>query len=181
MPDFHYAIAILSVSLIVALLRCQKYKSLSEKDQFTGTFHRRWFDLNLVKFMKEAKAEDKPLGVVFLDLDNFKEINDSKGHAYGDHVLLAVVKAIRSAMGKTGKLARYGGDEFCVLLPNTTNNNFSITLSQIKESIRNTGLITASVGGTIFYPSESLNFSNLVNRADKGVHAAKGEGGNVLL
>ncbi|MHC4270638.1 MAG: GGDEF domain-containing protein [Planctomycetota bacterium] len=128
-PDLHYAAELcLLASLAVSLLQCRKYKHLSEKDRFTGTFHRYWFDQNLVKLMKEAKSNNTPLGVAFLDLDNFKEINDSNGHAYGDQVLLSVVKSIRSAIGKTGKLARYGGDEFVYVAPSINEGSFSRTL-----------------------------------------------------
>jgi len=176
----YYVVAFLFASLIASLLTCRKYKTLSEKDLFTNTFHRHWFDVNLVRLMKEAKTSNKPLGLVFIDLDNFKTINDSKGHAYGDIVLLSVVRAIKAVMGKQGKLARYGGDEFCVILPGVGDDFFDV-LSQILKSIRNTGLITVSVGGTIFYPAEEINFSRLVNKVDKALYEAKDKGGDCVI
>jgi len=172
----HYAVFFLATLLFLATLKAIKYKKLSEKDQFTGTFHRRWFDLNLVKMMREAKSKNKPLGLAFIDLDNFKTINDTKGHAYGDEVLLAVVKAI----GHHAKLARYGGDEFVLILPHTTESAFHKELFTIQETVRNTGLITVSIGGAIFYPCDDINFSNLVNRADKGLYIAKAKGGDCV-
>jgi len=130
--------------------------------------------------MKEAKFTTKPLGLAFIDLDRFKAINDINGHAYGDKVLLSVVQAIRSAMGKQCKLARYGGDEFCVIFPGV-GDDFLAVLSKIQNSISNTGLITVSIGGTIFHPSEDVNFSKLVNRADKALYEAKHKGGDCVI
>ena len=181
-PNFHYVVELFLLFLLITFLYQRwKYKHLSEKDQFTGTYHKHWLNTNLVNLMKKAKSTNKTLGIAFIDLDDFKALNDSRGHDYGDYVLLSIVKTIRSAVGKTGKLVRYGGDEFVFIAPDITEENFSKILSLIQKSIRNTGLVTVSIGGTMFYPDEELNFSNLISRADKAVYAAKGKGRNCIV
>jgi len=116
LPTFHYVVELfLLASLLITLLKCLKYKSLSEKDQFTSAYHKQWLNINLVNLMRKAKSKNETLAVAFVDLDKFKKINDTWGHDYGDKVLLAVVKAIHSVIGKTGKLVRYGGDEFIIV------------------------------------------------------------------
>jgi len=171
--NIHYAVELfLFVLLVISLLQCRKYKNLSEKDQFTNIFHKHWLNVNLVNLMRKAKLKNKTLGLAFLDLDNFKKINDTWGHAHGDYVILSVVTAICSVIGRNCKLVRYGGDEF-ILIADLNEEDFSRILLQVQQSIRNTGLITTSIGGTMYYPDEDLNFSKLIAKADKALYAAK--------
>jgi diguanylate cyclase (GGDEF)-like protein len=182
LPTFHLVVELfLLASLFIAFLKCLKYKNLSEKDLFTSAYHKQWLNVNLVNLMRKAKSEKKTLGLAFADLDKFKKINDTWGHDYGDRVLLAVVKAINSVIGKAGKLVRYGGDEFVLLLPNVTEKSFSEILSQVRKAISDTGMITASIGGTVFRPHEELNFSKLLKRADRAVYQAKNKGRNRIV
>jgi len=181
-PTFHHVVELfLLASLFATLLKCLKYKNLSEKDQFTAAYHKTWFNNNLVNLMRKAKSKNKTLGIAFIDLDKFKKINDTWGHAYGDKVLLSVVKAIHSVIGKTGKLVRFGGDEFIILMPCVTEKSFSEILSQIQKAINSTGMITVSIGGTIFHQDEELNFSKLLKRADKALYTAKNKGRNRIV
>jgi len=182
LPTFHLVVeSFLLASLLITFIKYLKYKNLSEKDQFTSAYHKHWLNVNLVNLMRKAKSKSETLGIACIDLDKFKKINDTWGHAYGDKVLLAVVKGIHSVIGRTGKLVRYGGDEFIIIMPAVTEKSFSETLSRVQKAINDTGMITASIGGTVFHAHEELNFSKLINRADKAVYSAKNKGRNSIV
>lgn len=150
-------------------------------DTLTGIPNKRWFKFELNREIKEAKRLNKPLGVLMLDIDHFKEINDKYGHPEGDRVLRTVAQAIEVDTRAEDFFARYGGEEFAVVVIRPKEN----TLKEIAERFKNTvenikieGLpkITISVGGTIYKQDEDLE--SFINRADKALYNSKEEGRN---
>ena len=159
----------------------------AERDPLTDLFNHRVFQKRLEVEAARAHHEGTTLAVIMLDLNNFKFFNDAYGHAVGDEVLKQVAESLRSACRQEDVLARYGGDEFAMLLPSVAN----VTHKEIEEQIllRTHGLayypteqdtaipITISVGVAI-YPSGSLTWQEVVNRADERLRRMKANGGS---
>ncbi len=125
------------------------------------------------------------IALLFLDLDNFKQINDSYGHAYGDKLLQSVAKCLISCVRNTDTVSRQGGDEFIILLTeNKESDDVTLTAEKILEAInllnpenRSKNRITTSIGISI-YPSDGKNAAMLIKNADIAMYHAKKMGGN---
>ena len=162
-------------------------RALSITDMLTGIGNRRFFDEHLTEFARDSMETGEPLCLLFLDIDKFKVINDTWGHALGDQVLRLFAGVLLKAVGDKGVCARYGGEEFAVLLPRLRIGS----ATQIAEEIRlalasrevvnrssgqKVGLITVSAGVVQYELGESL--TKLVERADACLYTAKQNGRN---
>lgn len=157
----------------------------AEMDALTGALNRRTLDQWLARSFAEAHRGNKELSVLFVDLDNFKSINDTHGHAAGDHCLRRVSGALRDVIGAQDLLARYGGEEFLVA---SAGANADLA-RQLGERIRaavedlpvewggHTLNLTASVGVASRWPHEHTP-NETIERADKALYAAKRGGRN---
>jgi diguanylate cyclase (GGDEF)-like protein len=126
-----------------------------------------------------------PLGLVLMDLDHFKSVNDLRGHAAGDDVLRSYAKEILSIFRHHDLVARYGGEEFAVILPNTTQEGVISALNKVRQRVEEVGglrpseaieLPTFSAGVAEFRPGETP--SSLIERADSALYSAKRKGRN---
>ena len=153
-------------------------------DGLTGLFNRRAFDAELTNFMQRAKAIGTGLAVLALDLDHFKPVNDTLGHAAGDFVLKEVGKILRDNVRKTDLPCRIGGDEFIVLLADLTLEAAKTRAEKLRVEIgsfphpgNDRGIrITTTMGGALFRPDETA--ADLLHRADEALYAAKRSGRN---
>jgi len=154
-------------------------------DHLTGLSNRLLFFDHLNMAIKRARRAQKMVGVIMLDLDHFKEINDRWGHAAGDTLLQDVAERLSSLVRDTDTVARPGGDEFCMVLPSINSHHDVI---QITEKIVNafhrpihldTGpvMVTASVGVAL-YPENGEDMDTLIQKADKAMYCAKNQGRN---
>ena len=158
-------------------LRSLEYASCH--DSLTGVFNRIFFVFQLKKMILSTQREERFLSVLFLDMDNFKHINDSGGHAVGDGVLQCVARRLNSTLRQSDTIARLGGDEFAVLLPDT-NRDQAVELarkaaSRIREVIILDGRqihISASIGVSS-YPFDAKNIDDLLAHADKAMYFCK--------
>lgn len=157
-------------------------------DALTGLPNRLLMRDRLQQAINTARREHKLLAVLFVDLDNFKRINDTLGHAYGDVVLIEVAALFREVLRASDTLARQGGDEFIVLLPglNTLNDVIAV-LDKMMKSLSQSFVIdgreiyvTASVGVSIF-PFDHDNGDELLRKADVAMYQAKEQGRNNYL
>lgn len=161
-------------------------KNLSEKDHLTQLYNRRYFESIAKKYISLAKREKSSTAILIFDIDNFKKINDNHGHKSGDIVLIDVSKLIKKFSRKSDIVARFGGEEFVILLPHTTLDGaikFSESLRKEIETktilVDNLQLnITVSMGLTTFKESESLY--ETLHRADESLYEAKRKGKNQL-
>ncbi|NMN97421.1 putative bifunctional diguanylate cyclase/phosphodiesterase [Antrihabitans stalactiti] len=146
--------------------------SAAEADSLTGLVNRRGFDRRLDIEIERAERDDKTLLLVLIDIDRFQEINERQGHAGGDEALRHIAKTGRRLVRPEHLFARYGGDEFAILMPNSDDDE-AIRMSELlRMSIR----IGCSAGVTRWQPGESA--SSLVSRADIALYRAKRAGRN---
>ena len=160
-------------------------RRLAYHDPLTGLPNRLLFTDRLNMAITRAKRNRQYLAVMMLDLDYFKEINDTLGHHMGDRLLHAVGSRLTELLRKGDTIARMGGDEFLILLPEITNVEFTTTIAQkIVESFQSFFVIdnrelhiTTSIGIAI-YPNASDDVENLIKHADIAMYRAKGSGRN---
>jgi diguanylate cyclase (GGDEF)-like protein len=166
-----------------------RIKKLSQEDPLTNTFNRRYINEVAEEEIDKVRKNNTPLSVVLLDIDHFKKVNDVYGHAAGDAALIACVNVIKANIRSTDYLARLGGEEFCILLPNTDTDNAQTLAERIRANIEAQPVlwedkvisITASFGITSFQSSIKNEWSNLLNKADIAMYQAKNNGRNQVV
>jgi len=154
---------------------------LSITDQLTGVYNRTFFNEKIEKETKNAAQKDQPITAMILDIDNFKNINDTCGHLYGDAVLAKCAGIISDTLRDRDIAFRLGGDEFFVLMPNTAIDEASAVAEKIRANIENSGIgqdipVTTSIGVAERVCVESLD--NWLTRTDKALYKAKIRSGN---
>ena len=163
----------------------KRIKDLTIFDSLTGLRLRRKTDARLAEEMKRAATSKKPLSILMLDLDHFKRINDTHGHLIGDFVLKnagdIIISAIRTDIDTAG---RYGGEEFIVILPNTSLKNALIAAERIRSMFEKkkmkyknkTITATVSIGAAAYAPGDTAK--SLIEHADEALYNAKQNGRN---
>ena len=153
-------------------------------DTLTKLPNRRLFQDRLEQELKKAHRTGHPLALLFIDLDRFKEINDTLGHAKGDQLLTEAALRILGCVRETDTVARLGGDEFTVILPEfgstvhlerITQNIISKLSSPFSLDGEEVGYVSASIGITL-YPDDADNMEDLLKHADQAMYVAKAEG-----
>jgi diguanylate cyclase (GGDEF)-like protein len=162
-----------------------KIKLVSETDELTKTLNRRGFVLVANRLLEQAARYSRPISLLALDCDNLKEINDSYGHSTGDKLLIALANTIQFQLRRADVLARQGGDEFAILMPETPKTGAHDLAERIRSAIEQSPFIldgknirtTVSIG-VASYPSEGGNFEALLAQADYRMYEAKRNGRN---
>ena len=177
--------------IMVKLEEANTYlENLSLKDALTGLFNRRYFDIMLFEKINMAKRSRTPLALLIIDLDLFKEINDTYGHPAGDEILICVGQAITSQVLRTSDfVCRYGGDEFVVALYDTTEEGAKQIAEKIKQAVEKIDLCLADgeeirlnlcIGGCIVIPDDTIYPESIFKAADIALYEAKNKGGNQI-
>ncbi len=158
---------------------------LAHYDSLTGLANRESFHATLPKSLLRAKRNNHVLGLMFLDLDHFKEINDSFGHACGDELLVCVSKRLQSSVRATDTIARLGGDEFTIILDSIQQpENAGMVAGKILQALAKPFLISEQqifIGSSIgiaLYPKDATNHEELIKYADTAMYKAKEKGRN---
>lgn len=157
---------------------------LSRKDELTGLSNRRDMFENLRNELGRLERSGKNFSVLIADIDNFKLINDTYGHECGDYCLKEIARVLSENTQKRDSVARWGGEEFLVFLPETSGTQAKITAERLRTAIENltvnykdsTVSTTASIGVAEYQPGQTLNA--LINLADKQLYLAKNKGRN---
>jgi two-component system, cell cycle response regulator len=161
-----------------------RLKTLSMRDHLTGLYNRRVFEAMLE--VEGRKRTSKPFSLMLVDLDNFKTINDTYGHAAGDEVLVYVAELLRLNFRKADIPARYGGDEFAVLLPDTSLDPAERIADRFRCSVQARPLYlgdreiqpTVSIGIAVVTERVNLKLADMVDEADRALYRAKAPGKN---
>lgn len=158
-----------------------RLQQMALKDTLTGLGNRRFFDDSLDKAIQLSKRTQGQCAVLLLDLDNFKQVNDSFGHTAGDDILIAVASAMHSTLRATDSLFRFGGDEFAVLLTGDDVTSSELIGRRLVKAILRQHFcqqhqVTASVGIARWQTNQSA--SDLFTAADKALYQAKDAGKN---
>lgn len=156
-------------------LRTKELTELSMRDPLTNLYNQRAFYEQLEMAASVAERTQSHLTGLYIDVNKFKEINDTHGHLAGDEVLVSVATAILQTMRKTEIAVRYGGDEFCILLPNTPIENASVYINRFLaeyERLRPYA-VNLSIGGASVNPEQGYDIRELIQRADTEMYRAK--------
>jgi len=165
-----------------------KMKEMARKDGLTGIYNRQYFQERLQAEFKEAQKNGWPLSLVMYDIDHFKKFNDMYGHLFGDKVLKSVAEVVASTLRKGDVLARFGGEEFTILLPQTSLDEayekVEMLRKLISEHVINDNLISVSVTasfGISSYDECALSENELIRTADDALYEAKASGRNCVM
>lgn len=165
---------------ILSKLTSEEKEYLSElilKDELTGIKNRRAFDLEALHEIERAERIGYDVTLLMLDIDYFKKVNDEFGHQEGDKVLRRVAQAINTATRGYDTAYRYGGEEFAVVLPNTSiGEGFSIA-DRIRELVPTLAGVTISIGLSN-YKGTSGSLAEFVNHSDTALYRSKNNGRN---
>lgn len=152
-------------------------------DALTDLPNRHLFYDRLQEAIKHADRDKTSLALIYIDLDNFKEINDSLGHAIGDQVLLKLCHKIQSCIRSTDTLARIGGDEFALILPGMTDyDRIEMVMNKINHAVKQPiqlkehTLFTSISAGVTLYPEDADTISDLIKFSDQAMYSAKAQG-----
>jgi diguanylate cyclase len=163
--------------------RMQELKRQASQDSLTGLKNRRRFEEDLHAELARSRRFGTPGALLMLDLDHFKQVNDTLGHPAGDRVIAEIAGVLRGRTRETDVLARLGGDEFAVVLPRCDLEEAGAVATEIAKAIREhmdgeqgVPRITASIGVAPFGPGTPATFETVLAKADAAMYAAKGSG-----
>jgi len=177
-----------AVALDNALL-LKRAEALSLTDDLTHLYNSRFLNQVLRRETKRASRSGRPLSLLFIDLDGFKSVNDTHGHLYGSRALVEAAAVIRGSARETDVVARFGGDEFALVLPDTGGEGAFAVGERIRDRIAEfrfltgDGLdihLTASVGVATL-PDVAASAEELVQAADKAMYQVKETGKNGIV
>jgi diguanylate cyclase (GGDEF)-like protein len=177
--------ALLGFITAAALRNAQMYVDLERRaltDALTGLFNIRWWRDMSSRLMSQSLRTGAGIGILLMDLDNFKQVNDRAGHAAGDSVLRAVAKAVRGVIRDSDYAVRYGGEEFLVILTNSSTEGAQRVAEALHEAVAEVRAptsdlrrVTASIGVAAL-PDHGQALDDVVQAADLAMYQAKREG-----
>jgi diguanylate cyclase (GGDEF)-like protein/PAS domain S-box-containing protein len=165
---------------------------LADTDPLTGILNRRTFVIRAEQEIVRAQRYERPLAFAMIDIDNFKAVNDTYGHAVGDDALVHVVNIVAAVLRRSDVFGRWGGEEFALLLPETDENSALITVQRLRKKIAETPLersdnlavpltVTVSIGVTgrrLDGETGGNTLESMTGRADQALYLAKRSGRN---
>ena len=162
----------------------KEVERLSEIDKLTGIYNRRKLDEYMESELNRAKRYHQPLSFMILDIDHFKNINDTYGHPVGDSTLQTLAKILTDNLRKSDILGRYGGEEFLIICPETDNNQTALLAEKLRACVENTLFddiknMTISIGVAEFKGENTVK--ELLSRADRALYQAKHNGRNCVV
>ena len=171
-------------------IHAEELLHLSQHDALTKVSNRRTFDEMLDSYFEQARHDEVPLSLLFIDVDFFKKYNDHYGHQKGDEVISAIAKSIKDSIRHMDFVARYGGEEFVVLLPETDAHGAYAVASNIFKAVERLAIphsqslvdsnVTISLGFTVYKGEADIFKSDFLQRADQALYRAKQLGRNQI-
>jgi diguanylate cyclase (GGDEF)-like protein len=164
-------------------------EGMAVTDSLTGLNNRRWLDSRLQEEVQRSQRFGKPLGVLMLDIDHFKRVNDRYGHPAGDTVLKRLAEVLAGQLREVDRAARYGGEEFVAILPETDDDAAQQGAERIRRAVAEAAFrlpdgsdiaVTVSIG-VVSFPGSAADAEELIARADQALYVAKHSGRNVVV
>jgi len=167
--------------------KLEQMSELVREDQLTGSLNRRGLDDVFERELARADRRKSPLCIAMLDLDDFKRLNDTHGHTVGDEALIHLVRVIKDTLRTMDVIARFGGEEFLIVLPDTTMDDAMQTVTRVQRELtkrifmhnNERLLITFSAGVALRVPGEEP--TEMIKRADEALYKAKNAGKNRVV
>ena len=159
-------------------------KQLAMKDHLTSLGNRANYHETLRRLISQANRHGTDFGLLVIDMDNFKQVNDCCGHQEGDNVLIAMASVLEECLRETDFAFRFGGDEFCCLLPGSNEENNQVVAERIqlamaKHSLLSKHAVSCSIGSANYQATDSQ--SSLFERADNALYCAKEAGRSCFI
>lgn len=152
-------------------------------DSTTGLLDRKTFDARLTENFAAAQSENTPLGLIFVDVDRFKKVNDEQGHQKGDQILAEIARRLSACAKGKAMVYRYGGEELVIVLQNHDLNETVVFAERCRVALEREPMdglsITASFGVSVF-PNIASSCEHLIETADKAMYDAKNRGRNLV-
>jgi diguanylate cyclase (GGDEF)-like protein len=160
-----------------------KIKQFAMKDFLTSLGNRASYNETMVRLVSQSERHHQSFGLLVLDMDNFKQVNDKHGHQEGDNVLVACANTILASLRESDFAFRFGGDEFCCLLPDADTHTNQLIAERIRDAIEQQPLlqqhhISCSIGTANYQAEDSQN--GIFSRADEALYHAKKAGKNCV-
>ncbi len=165
-------------------------RKISITDSLTGLLNRRYFEERMAEEIARSRRHKQPFSLIILDIDNFKNLNDSFGHLFGDEILKTTTSVIRRCVRIIDIAARYGGEEFAIILPTTDKNDAGIIAERIRTEVESAVCLVKDTGTTLnvtvslgiaSFPDDSSTAEELINNADRALYRAKNQGKNKVV
>lgn len=163
--------------------------SMALTDSLTGLYNRRYFEVHLQKLLQNSTTSGKALGILMLDIDHFKQINDTYGHGVGDEILQVFARRVQDNLRSFDFVARLGGEEFVAILPDVTEDKAHFIAERLRRAVADVPFqcaggqsvsVTTSIGGAIIESREE-DTAAVLKRADDALYQAKDGGRNVTV
>ncbi len=175
----------ISSSVVENSILYRKTEALAVQDGLTGLFIRRYFIERLDEEIKRAKQNEAAFSYLMIDIDHFKDCNDTHGHLFGDKVLKLLGEFLKDSLRDVDIIGRYGGEEFAIILPNTNMNGAKFVAERIRDSFsqlvisvneNETMKLTLSIGAVEY--KKTMKLTEVMNKADKALYYSKENGRN---
>jgi len=176
-----------AIPLVEYVGRYERAKEMSYTDGLTGLYNHRYFQKRLTEELQRASRYGRSLALLILDVDDLKVINDNYGHPAGDILLKSLANILSDSVRSIDLISRYGGDEFCLIMSETSRNRARLSMNRIRSRIASNPLrlegasdniqYSVSIGGAV-YPVDAESVDDLIKAADKALLQAKAEGRN---
>jgi diguanylate cyclase (GGDEF)-like protein len=177
----HYAAVAVATDITADVELTNAYERMALTDKLTGLANRRGIERAIYQELLRLRRYQTPISFILFDIDHFKTINDLHGHSVGDEVLRQVASAMTGAVRETDTIARWGGEEFLVALPETPYSGALVCAEKIRSSVErlgNTVGIDVTISGGVYQPGPGESVSELLARADERLYQAKKSGRN---
>ncbi|WP_353686316.1 GGDEF domain-containing protein [Thermodesulfovibrio sp. 3462-1] len=168
----------------------KEFKSLLTRDPLTGAYQRGFLIERMNEEIHWCNLYKEPLTLAMFDIDFFKKINDTYGHQTGDKVLMELIHLAHQSMPEMALIGRYGGDEFCVVLPSTDEMTAKDILEAFRQTVEKNDFytfkgekikVTISIGFTTYYAEQRCSIDEIIQKADIALYKAKQQGRNRVI
>ena len=166
-----------------------KLSQLTMEDPLTGLYNRRYFNQTLKMELERNYRDNRTLALAIIDIDHFKNINDTYGHDGGDAVLRAIASEMKKSIRQSDALTRIGGEEFAIIMPNIRHHLAKEVMERLRRNIESSEIlidgqtinITVSIGTAVSEPNLIISADDLYNLSDRALYQAKHSGRNNVV